>query len=121
MTSVIKSGSTFYESDGVLGGTAYQPQTIIAVRWQWLILIMVYVVLAIIFLSSVIWWTYASGVRPLKSSSLAIMLAPNGELKQALGSLDEANAAKKKAQTTQVKLSSSSSANGLHLTYTSGT
>jgi hypothetical protein len=101
-----KAGSIFPGSSGTVEGIAYQPQTIVQVRWAWLSLLPCYVIIAAIFLASIILWTYASGTQTLKRSSLAMMVAVDRSTKEELGTLDRPRNLEEKAKDISMTLGS---------------
>ena len=104
--SLQKAGSMFPGSSGTVEGIAYQPQTIVQVRWAWLSLLPCYVIIAAIFLASIILWSYASGTQTLKRSSLAMMVAIDRSTKEELGTLDRPSNLEEKAKDISMTLGS---------------
>jgi hypothetical protein len=82
---LLTAGSSFEGSSGNVTGVAYQPQTLVEVRWPWLSVIVSYAVLATIFLVSIIIWTHSSGLQIVKRSSLAVMLGLDESVREAIG------------------------------------
>jgi hypothetical protein len=107
VTNVLQQiGSTSPGSSSTVEGTAYQPQTIVQVRWAWLSLLSCYAILAAVFLGSIILWTYVSGIQTLKRSSLAMMVAVDHGVKEELGTLDGPGNLEEKAKRISVTLGS---------------
>lgn len=65
-------------------GTAYAPETYVSIRWPWLAFLASQVVLSGLFLAAVMAQTWWLGVRVLKSSALATLLAVTSEDKRNL-------------------------------------
>jgi hypothetical protein len=102
---LLAAGSSFEGSSGNVIGVAYQPQTLVEVRWPWLCAIVGYAILATIFLVSIIIWTHSSGLQIVKGSSLAVMLGLDGSVRNTIRTGDnDLKSLKKKAKKTIVTL-----------------
>ena len=87
-------------------GVAYQPQTLVEIRWPWLSVIASYIILATIFLVSTIIWTHSSGLQIVKASSLAAMLGLDINVQNAMreGGLDDLKDLEETANKTIITL-----------------
>jgi len=80
------------------------PQSTIIVRWPWVLLLGLYVVLAIILLLTTMSMTYAAGIQPYKRSALAASTALGPDLRNSLGTLDDITKLRRVADATDVTL-----------------
>ena len=103
---MLTAGSSFEGSNGNVTGVAYQPQTIVEVRWPWICVIVSYAVLATIFLVSIIIWTYSSGLQIVKRSSLAIMFGLDKSVRDGIeiGGINDLRRLEDSAKLTMVTL-----------------
>jgi hypothetical protein len=105
LTSMIrKAGTTYAGGDGAVYGETFAAQTIINVRWGWLSLLAVQVMLTAVILAVMVRMTTASGVQVLKDSSLATMCFLDPDTRTALGPVDDFKTVRERARSVKVTL-----------------
>lgn len=90
-------------SIGPLLGTAWREEVYVNVRWGWLAFLAVELVLAGAFILATIIATRALAVPVLKSSVLAALLAPDKEVQQSMGVVDDITVAENRAKLTHAR------------------
>ncbi|KAK5652628.1 hypothetical protein OQA88_10221 [Cercophora sp. LCS_1] len=106
LTNMLReSGPSFVgNEDGILEGIAYARLPIIRVRWGWLVLAMVQVVMCAVILGIVIRVTSTSNVEARKDSSIAALCALDADVKEKLGPWLNIAEAKKGSALLKVRL-----------------
>jgi hypothetical protein len=97
-------GGSYFDGVGMFNGVVFTPQTIIKVRWQWLVFLASQMALTWAILAITIKMTYMSGMQDLKDSSIATMCILDADCRAALGSLNEFRDVKKSAKNLMVRM-----------------
>ncbi|KAK4451387.1 hypothetical protein QBC34DRAFT_493069 [Podospora aff. communis PSN243] len=106
LTNMLReAGPSFVgNEDGILEGIAYAQLPLIRVRWGWLVLAMVQVVLCAIILGIVIHITSKTDVEARKDSSIAALCALDSSVKEKLGPWMNMKGAKSGSALLKVRL-----------------
>ena len=95
--------STFTGSNSTVTGTAFGPQAVVQVRWGWLAFVGSQVFLATIILGYIVFVTHSSKMQVFKGSSLPTMCALDASTRRHLGTMDDFEALRERAERVTVR------------------
>ncbi|KUJ07908.1 uncharacterized protein LY89DRAFT_725615 [Mollisia scopiformis] len=91
-------------SSTTVNGTAWKDETFVEIKWGWLVFLASQLVLSIIFLLITVISTYRMRIPAMKSSALAMLLAPAEEIRDKIGDIGHFEEATKRSGGMKVRL-----------------